>query len=511
MITKVYSAIPYGYNGKIIEVEASLVKGLPVFNLVGMADKTIFESRDRVRNAIQNSDLTFPLQKVTVNLAPANLTKTGSTLDLPIAIAILAGSKQLTPLNIMHKFFVGELSLSGDLRPVFGIINIVEAARDAGFTEIYLPSKNLNSAAIVDNIKLFPVQNLRQLFLHLKGQTLITPITSQNYQPVRSSTTMEFDTTLDQVYGLNFAKRALTLALAGHHNILFSGPPGSGKTLLAKTIPALLSRPSTHELLEITKLKELSKSLNTADSRPFRSPHHSSSTCSIVGGGNPIIPGEISLAHHGVLFLDELPEFSRQVIEALRQPLEDHQITIARTKEKVTYPANFILVATMNPCPCGFYGNQIKRCTCTPNEIQRYQKKISGPILDRIDIKVNVPYLGNQKILDQFNLATLSSAHEQPLTHHVIKNCIQEALEYQKFRYQTDQLFNGTLSSSQITKFIHLKDPEKKHLEQASSKLQLSARALLKIIRLSRTIADLDHSSDIKIQHLSEAISFNQP
>ena len=205
-----------------------------MFNLVGMADKTIFESRDRVRNAIQNSDLTFPLQKVTVNLAPANLTKTGSTLDLPIAIAILAGSKQLTPLNIIHKFFVGELSLSGDLRPVFGIINIVEAARDAGFTEIYLPSENLNSAAIVDNIKLFPVQNLRQLFLHLKGQTLITPVTSQNYQPVRSSTTMKFDTTLDQVYGLNFAKRALTLALAGHHNILFSGPPGSGKTLLAK-------------------------------------------------------------------------------------------------------------------------------------------------------------------------------------------------------------------------------------------------------------------------------------
>ena len=223
------------------------------------------------------------------------------------------------------------------------------------------------------------------------------------------------------------------------------------------------------------------------------------------------MPGEISLAHHGVLFLDELPEFSRQIIEALRQPLEDHQITIARTKEKVTYPANFILVATMNPCPCGFYGSKIKPCTCTPNEIQRYQKKISGPILDRIDIKVNVPYLGNQKILNQFNLGNLSSIQEQPLTHHFIKNCIQEALDYQKTRYQTDQLYNGILSSSQIAKFIHLNDSEKRHLEQASNKLQLSARSLLKIIRLSRTIADLDHSNSIKIQHLSEAISFNQP
>lgn len=511
MITKVYSAIPCGYNGKIIEVEASLVKGLPVFNLVGMADKTIFESRDRVRNAIQNSDLTFPPQKVTVNLAPANLIKTGSTLDLPIAIAILAGSKQLTSLDIMHKFFVGELSLSGDLRPVYGIINIVEAARDAGFTEIYLPSGNLNSAAIVDGIKLFPIKNLRQLFLHLKGQTPIAPISSQHYQPPRPSSITNFDTTLDQVYGLNFAKRALTLALAGHHNILFCGPPGSGKTLLAKTIPALLPQPNTHELLEITKLTELSKALNTIYSRPFRSPHHSSSACAVIGGGNPITPGEISLAHHGVLFLDELPEFSRQIIEALRQPLEDHQITIARTKEKVTYPANFILVATMNPCPCGFYGSKIKPCTCTPNEIQRYQKKISGPILDRIDIKVNVPYLGNQKILNQFNLVNPSSIQEQPLTHHFIKNSIQEALDYQKSRYQTDQLYNGILSSSQITKFIHLNDPEKRHLEQASNKLQLSARSLLKIIRLSRTIADLDHSNNIKIQHLSEAISFNQP
>lgn len=520
MITKVYSAIPYGYNGKLIEVEASLTKGLPFFNIVGMGDKTIIESKDRVRNAIQNSDLSFPTHKITVNLAPANLVKTGSTLDLSIAISILVASKQLSPQDLKRKLFIGELSLSGEVRPVYGIVNILEIAKVAGFSEVFLPSENLVSAISIQGIQLFPVKTLKQVFLHLKHQALISPTTSPTLPQSSIRPPQDFNITLDNVYGLNFAKRALLLALAGHHNLLLTGPPGSGKTLLAKTIPSLLPPPSPQEALAITKINELSHSPSKYLARPFRSPHHSCSSCAIIGGGNPIVPGEISLAHFGVLFLDELPEFSHQVLEALRQPLEDRQITISRAHEKVTFPADFILVATMNPCPCGFYGSQIRECTCTASQIQKYQKKISGPILDRIDIKIYVPYLGNQKVLEKFKIQQKCiqdrSAHIhknsiQFYTHDVVKNNIEKALRIQESRYLTTNLYNGNLSSSQLSKFIHLSPVSQKHLTLASENLHLSTRALLKIIRLSRTIADLDSSSEIKVQHISEAISFNQP
>lgn len=523
MITKVYSAIPYGYDGKLIEVETSINKGLPMFNIVGMGDKTILESKDRVRNAIQNSDLSFPIHKTTVNLAPANLVKTGSSLDLPITISILVASKQLTPLDISQKIFVGELSLSGELRPVYGIINIIETAKAAGFTEVFLPAENLHSAAIIHGITLYPVNNLKQLFLHLKHQKLIPPATEVSpKQPPKSlrSTAPADSPSFDDVYGLDFAKRALLLALAGHHNILLIGPPGSGKTLLAKTVPSLLPPPAEEELLAIAKLNELSHSPSKNLTRPFRSPHHGSSSCAIIGGGNPIVPGEISLSHCGVLFLDELPEFSHQVLEALRQPLEDHRITISRAKEKVIFPANFILIATMNPCPCGFHGSHVHECTCTSQEVIRYQKRISGPILDRIDIKLYVPYLGNQKIIDKLCdnkkinhpvPATTDKKCTQFYTQEVVKNNIIAALKIQNARYHSDYLYNGCLSSSQIKEYIHLSPPVKKHLELASEKLQLSARSLLKIIRLARTIADIDASSEIKIQHISEAVSFNQP
>ena len=523
MITKVYSAIPHGYTGKLIEVETSINKGLPAFNIVGMGDKTIFESKDRVRNAIQNSDLSFPIHKTTVNLAPANLIKTGSSLDLPITISILVASRQLTPSDISQKIFVGELSLSGEIRPVYGIINIIETAKAAGFTEVFIPAENLYSASIIHGITLYPVSNLKQLFLHLKHQKLIPPATESALNPPiipYGNTIQNTEPTFDDVYGLDFAKRALLLALAGHHNLLLVGPPGSGKTLLAKTIPSLLPPPSEEEILAIAKLHELSHSPSKNIIRPFRSPHHSSSSCAIIGGGNPIIPGEISLSHCGVLFLDELPEFSHQVLESLRQPLEDRQITISRAKEKVTFPANFILVATMNPCPCGFHGSHVRECTCTNQEVLRYQKRISGPILDRIDIKLYVPYLGNQKIIDKLcsnkkpiqpPSTPVSKNCTQFYTQAVVKNNITTAIKIQNSRYHSNHLFNGCLNSSQIKDYIHLSTSVKKHLELASEKLQLSARSLLKIVRLARTIADLDASPEIKIQHISEAISFNQP
>lgn len=495
MISKVYSAIPTGYDGKIIEVEGDKSRGLPAFFIVGMANKTVSEAKERVRSALRSSDFVFPDQKITINLAPAELAKDGTYLDLSIALSVLILSQQLLPADVKNRLFIGELSLDGSIRPVRGIINVIECAKQAGFKEVYLPLNNLNQATLIPGIKIIGVATLKQLFFHLKNIQLISTPTHQSIEPIEPANELP---TLDQIRGQDIAKRALNIAVAGHHNILLFGPPGSGKTLLAQTAANLLPPPTKQEQLDITKIYSLAGlSEQVISTRPFRSPHHTSSSISLIGGGAKASPGEISLAHHGVLFLDELPEFSRDFLEALRQPLEDHIISISRAKQKTTYPADFMLIATMNPCPCGFYQDPSHPCNCTPAQIQNYRKKLSGPLLDRIDLTINVQKVPNQLLL-------VSSINQE---HNVVKNTITDAIKRQHQRFGTEQ-FNSRLSPTQIAQTVHLTKGAKDLLSRASERLGLSARSYFKIIKVAQTIADLDVTENVGTKQISEALSY---
>lgn len=491
-----------GTSGLLVTIECSLSNSLPNIVIVGYANKAVDEARERIRSAFAASDLSLPTKRIIINLAPADIPKDSTSFDLGVATTILAATKQIT--DSLHKTAImGELGLEGDVRPIRGIIGKLMVGKRYGIERFIIPTDNLNQAVLVPGVQIIPVATLKQLYAYLNDSSTISPVDTNSFLMDSGQTVTEPDTELEleDVIGQELGKRAVEISAAGGHNLLLGGPPGTGKSMLAKVLPGLLPELSREEMLEVTHLHSLaSNDFNRiVRVRPFRAPHHSASNVAIIGGGNVIRPGEMSLAHRGVLLFDELPEFARVTVEALRQPLETRSVTIARAKDTAEYPANFIFVATANPCPCGHYGTS-KPCRCLPHQILQYRRKLSGPILDRIDLYVDVHEIDNSQLLTR---RTPGST-----TGDTVRARIAAARTRQARRFSINAKLNSDMTNRDIQTHGQLEPEAKNLLDQAAAKFELSARAYMRTVKVARTIADLGDSETIQSPHIAEALQY---